>query len=471
MRCRLSVYLCVCLLIVLLVTPAQAQETGETVWYFAASETQLIAYSLDGQANVLLEDAKWDRPIRRGFRLSSDRALLLVENDDGTVPLLATANDVSVIGTEPLPDSFILHSWHAPYLIFTNDPSQSSAGWIIDTESLTVSALTGFNALRLPTQHMIRFMPDGQTLRYFSQTEDDFEAPGTLWERNLVTGKENALYTAEGRFSFVASTTDGQGWWFVYPAEDGQADITTFGNTPEIVTPAFQERRGYLLPYADVLVEVNFQCEADCPVELTSIYDRETTSYTLPVQAGFPTVRHIYENGILVDVSGENIWFLEPGNAASYLGEWSSTNLATSGMIYASLDWRWVVGIEESDNTTWTYRVQEMPQIEVVMMDTAEQFVIVLFGPDAVMTQNFTDNTYTLYNATTGEMVSLPNAAEIGIRYGEILPDGRLLVEQIRDSEERAAGLYVYDPATETYTLLIESVYAIGLRNLEQEWR
>jgi hypothetical protein len=170
---------------------ARQGEADTEIWYWAYNDSQIIAYTLDGQSRVIYEaeGAFVDRRLE-GLRLSPERAWLLDNYNQNFPPLLDSHGALSPLGAGVYPQVY-----EHPYLVVAQIGFNPREGFVYNMETQEIRQLTDrlVRNYYADGQHQTpRFLADGHTLRYYSVNEASLEASnkGTLWELDLLTGNE-----------------------------------------------------------------------------------------------------------------------------------------------------------------------------------------------------------------------------------------------------------------------------------------
>lgn len=443
-----------------------AQSDDVEQWYFGVSVEEevgaLSAFNLHGDQRVLI-----DGGVNVGFsvRLGPQLALAVLEVDgergiyrltpDEATPLIPTFEmDEALIPV-------IYLAYHHPYLVGTPSGGAESPFLLFDLESNTIDRLSGLGWSYAGVEP--KFSADGRVLRYLTwdPTEYDsyFDALWTLWERDLETGQERALHQLADVFIGAHSDRYGERW--LHSQKDSETDIRTYtfyyaDGSSEVLAEIHEEddqpTTKYLL-YDDRLLEYATPCELNCQMVFTPLEGGEPVILNLPVITydSFLPFSWVDAEHLAIRLD-EEVWLLGSDDTFTLLG---FTTTSIFGGFRFSPDGRFVV-VADARNHPEHYRVWDLHTQSVVVEEEIQPMIAVGFregGTLVINTPPARHNT-ALYRYRDGITFQLPNSDQGS--YVAVSPGGNVLYHQQEATEERPAGIYLYDPEAETLTFLAE---------------
>ncbi len=434
-------------------TPTHAQD-NVTLWFWATTPEGLVAYTLDGQINVLTDDAVLQDIPFPGIRLAADSALIF--DDENRVVYRVTSTTITA--SAPLDEQFDVFrplQYRHPYLLFTGVRVFPSAG-ILNVETMEVSPLTGFVFPNAP--HMV--FVDDTTLRYysFSDPKGATEAPSTLWERNLVTGEETALLDFDYASYRVFYSQDGQQWWVVgmYNRETQMADeVTTYGDVNPDVAAMLQTLDTYLTD--DWLVTIDTFCAADCPVSIVPLAGGEPRTLTMPINNPGQLLRintSLADGTLLLyDIPSETFYRLDPSGNLLVLGQADTRHMAP---FLPPPTTQWVVTVNEQEDGSLTYRLWDFAAGELIQEAPLENFIGITYSTNSLLLVN--GRYFSLYTGDTMyDLSTHPGYFFQPLANAQTLYSG---------SPDEPQGIYLYDAPSDTLTMLVPEGQAIRLAEL-----
>jgi len=447
-------------LLILLFSFLPAAQPAET-WYFGFVDADLIAFTATGEQRTVAPDFG---EIQVGWRFDDQTALFMSEDSAETAHLYRAtpdgATEIEVPGSPDLSNLRLQPAHSGDYVmlsVFT--PGYFPAmGVLVNVPAASAEVLTG------RVTQFARF--DGDLLRYASV--NDAGDTLTLLERSLTSGEERAIYThaADPRSApSLAPNGDGSRWIHV-ERTDGQINITlvNLDGTTETLDSGTREQPTLWQFFEDALISYPPFCEADCTL---TIHDgQEQTQLALPPESFITSVlaRPSPETLLVAILGGDDLLLLESAAARS-LGAFDPVSMLVSANAILSPDGRYLFSVVEQGDAaqffvtdlarlTPVYAVEDAVGVQVHWFERG--FIASTYGRDVTATAYLYDSQMSL---------ELPNRNEG--TYFEILPDHMLLYMLNRDEEAvGAAGIYRYDPAQRSYTLLVEAArvaYALPL--------
>lgn len=434
-------------------TPSHAQD-DTPLWFWATTPDGLVAYTLDGQINVLTDDAVLQDVPFPGTRLTADSALIF--DDENRVVYRVTPTTVTP--SAPLDEQFDVFrplEYRHPYVLFTGVRVFPSAG-ILNVETMEVSPLTGFVFPHAP--HIV-FLDD-TTLRYYSYADaaPGNDTPSTLWERDLVTGEETPLLNFDYGSYRVFYSQDGQQWWVVGlfdPDTQMTEEITTYGDVNPDVTTAVQNLDS-IVKY-DWVVTMDAFCEADCPVSISPLAGGEARTFTLPTNNSgqFPVIQTVLDDGtlLLYHISSETLYRLDPSGNLLELGQADTLHMTP---FLPPPTTQWLVTVNEQEDGSFTYRLWDFAAGELIQEAPLENFIGITYSTNSVLLVN--GRYFSLYTGDT--MYDL--SAHPG-RFFQPLAKAQTLYW---GSPDEPSGIYLYDAPSDTLTMLVPEGQPIRLAEL-----
>lgn len=462
MRRNLAVLLSLVMLVGF-VAPIHAQENeNDELWFWATTPAGLVAYTLDGQINVLIDDRARSEALYQGTRLSVETAILY-EDDSHTLSLVSS----ETVATTPLDEIFDVfqpHQYRHPYVLFSGARPFPAAG-ILNVETTEISPLTGYVNPAMPPLVFV----DDTTVRYYSYAEPapGRETPSTLWERDLVTGEETALLEFAYPSFRVFYSQDGEQWWIAGKSNTETRqfeEVTTFGEVNPAITSLLQDM-GTSGAF-ETLLTIDLSCEVDCPVTATSI-GGATFTFTLPTNNGLsPQIPARTSDGsllILHLVEEETLYRLDPSGNLTELGIIDVTSMPFSFQLASRTRWLVVLGQgEDNDPETRTYRLWDVETGQLITEAPLENFIFTNPADDSVLVFNGSQRMfYTV--ATVYDLSSYKG------RFFQPLANAQVLFETLPSATEMAHGIYVYDAPSDTFNLLVPEGRGIPLQDFSRQ--
>ncbi|NDJ77017.1 MAG: hypothetical protein GYB65_12245, partial [Chloroflexi bacterium] len=370
-----------------------------------------------------------------------------------------------------LPWTYVTHHRSLAVLAAEMGPSEDNGipfggAVLVNLDARTVDALAGTNDLYYGWESNVRFSEDGRYLRYASETEDEW----TLWERDLQTGQERAVYAD------YPGTGDryGENWLSFRRVEVGDDYVTRYvqvtldGNETILASITDDDAvKTTIRMEPDGLISYDRNCLSDpgnemgCTLEYTPFDGSDPLVYMLPGDVAardssprlFPL---LYDTHLLIELHIREdessrryteYWLLESDGAALFLG-YNGRVLADGRIVMAS------ERIAEEDDETWPYRIWDTDAMAytAAVVGTpdygAPGLEVVEFYNGIVFIEDLSDWRSSVYRFADQSAFSLP----LGwYPVFHLLPDGTTFVLDRN-------GLYHYDPATDTITPLLDEI-------------
>lgn len=449
--------------------------TSDAAWTWVNTDSQIVAIHPDGTTNIIYDqpDRFLDRNLL-GWRLSATQGLLLLNEDDFNIYMVVTRHEVQIVPLD-VPMSGWPVEIQLPYVLVMSHGSHNTP-YVLNIETLEVQALTGY----MPAWESegLRFLPDGETVRYLSYDEELNDSGVTLWERNLTTGEETALLSQDhtpvssivrGNFSVslednlaLLASPDGQAWWLAdgwtpnhdTPAEtDGSYQtLQTFGDTDERITEAlydgliWSKGAGWVIAY-------DSSCNPDCAREFSAyalsgggtITYRNVEPDTVPTQ-----IRTMTSEGQLLGTDAQGRLWLYDADSAAYLGSYSRTTGDYAE--FHEFNGRWILTEQVLEGDERLYQLWDVPSHQVVFEQTASLGFYPKYQADRVLLCQYQTQCF-LYDAATQQTFTIPG--DFADYRFDLLSNTRVLFEVGPDSAGLASGIYLLDVAIGESQLLV----------------
>jgi hypothetical protein len=460
--------------IILCATPSiLAQEEDNEIefekWYFATlwvGKGPLVAFTVDGDATILIEEEiDSGRVDSWRFDQQSGLALLYVNGKEGLYHL--TAQEAILLQLPPQIDDadglshFIPIANSGPYVVIATDPTSPAApAMLINLETNNINLLNGNVSKFRPAP---AFSEDGKYLRYISWDPEEYEdyrdAPWTIWERDLISGEEQAAHNVTDAFGSIAADHYGENW--LYRINDHDAELITYtvyhpdGSSEvfaEIETVDNRIAVVYNI-YKNHMFSFDPQCETDCQVTFSPLNGGDSRIITVPdLEYPFRPLSWFGDSHLIALVDRE-LWFLGEDGTSELIGFWSPRQLFSEEIV--SPDGRFVLALFSPDNDSDKFLVWDSQTQSVVVEGEMQVGALITYFDHGFLATNGRMENFAYYNYADEKLIWLPEV-QAGGRYVDVLPDGRLLYLQLRTSQQREVGVYVYDPNTDTFTFINE---------------
>ncbi|MBZ0318737.1 MAG: hypothetical protein K8L91_20145 [Anaerolineae bacterium] len=442
----------------------KARQTDTEVWYWAYNDSQIIAYTVNGQTKTVYEKAgEFGEQELWGKRLASDRVIL--SNRSNVMRLLIGPDDVLDIANSEWVSYFFPVDYHRPYLIGVSGGPGYVPFKITNIETGRAHQLNGYllDLYYEPSVGKPIFLPNSDSIRYFSMAERGGSQGniGTLWELDLVTGEEKILATIPFVPTRYFASPNGSQWWFFRHTNTEKLTVT-FGS----ITPETTELLASGLNLWGEYV-VDYRTEN---ILLYSIANDETLSY--PMIPHNLYIYHLYsDQSLLVVDDSFEIWQLDPAGTAKSLGwlplVWVDPfEYQMGGEGFLSNDGRWVL-VSAVDAEKQPVQLWDMERREVVLEALFGGNVLTRFTDELVLIRDIPDGRETSEKASAylinkDQTIILPEATTG--HWIDVMTGSKLLYEEYGNLAERQPGLYAYDIFSETFTLLVPDAKPVILR-------
>jgi len=452
---------------------AQKHEVDVWNWAWQENSGQLLAYSKNGEVNILLSNLiGW---VGDFWRISNSEAIGLINIDYQLSLYLfddVSATPITVVfDTEQLKFFFnagnglCLEAYKYRYLIFATRDNLGKElfrpAMILDLSTMELDLLSDSSVLNF------RFTTNVEQLRYIHVDQNGDTNTFVLRERSLKNGDETIIQEFVEISQHIESDVNGDRWlleersgddWLrnrIYHVSDNTDEVIYTRNPDELTT--IYEFVG------DDLISYQFACSTDCTLELQT-KDGTLLTYPLPDSANGLNIHTFFrtsENNLNIGLVQEN-WLLHVNEQPELLGYryGAGTHLPSS----TSPDKRFSL-IADSENYPPPKRMIidiEHNEIIFTLPQDFENIAYMTFDQEGFIINTLGRGSRILYWYSTGEIVTLPDI-ETG-EYYDILPDGNTLYSQVTGQAE--TQLYRYNPQTNEAQLLLEEVLTIPIIDL-----
>ncbi len=420
-----------------------AQPTPPRVWYFATlpATKQIVAYSVNGDShNLMTGEAKF------GMRVNGESALYVVTPPGGEAGLYRFTPDQATAIATPAGDDLTkfhpLASFGIEVVLRQTDSLLPGSALLIDSASARAVPLTG------KLQSPARFSDDGQFLRYLSVDDNH---TWSLIERTIATDQERVIYSFQSTDPLlIASATLAGDQWIIYDQNRQMNLIALDGTITNLGQMSRQTpQRKYF--FNNYLVTSDPTCSGDCALNLG-----RDLHFSYPGDGGgFPVAEPQVGQTLLVERNHD--WLLlDAAGGALPLGQTDSTHIFTPVLRSISPDGRYLLTFDGTDRYTVWDLVAKHPIVKQQDSVGAQ----ISFLTSGFLLQTFGNKAELAYRYSDQPTIDLPNSGS-GL-YFDLLPDGSLLYAlTARDSSVGAPGIYRYDPATQTYSLVLADAQAL----------
>jgi hypothetical protein len=438
-------------------------------WYFATlwiGHGPLVAFTVDGDAAILIEEEiDSGRVDSWRYDQQSGLALISINGEEGLYHL--TPQEAILLQRPPQIDDadgvshFIRIANSGPYVVIATDPTSPAApAMLINLETNNINLLNGNVSKFWPAP---AFSEDGKYLRYISWNPEEYEnyrdAPWTIWERDLISGEEQAAHNVTDAYGSIAAGHYGENWLYRINDHDAElitytvyhpdgssevfAEIETVDNRPAVVYNIYKNHMFAFDP----------QCETDCQVTFSPLNGGDSLTVTVP-EFEYPfRPQSLVEDSHLIALVNRGLWFLGKDGTSELIGFWVLNQVFSEEII--SPDGRFVLAINSPDNDANKFLVWDSQTQSLVVEGEMQVGALITYFDHGFLASNGGMRNFAYYNYADDTLLWLPEV-EAGGRYVDVLPDGRLLYLQHGTSEQREIGVYVYDPNTDTYTFISE---------------
>jgi hypothetical protein len=451
-------------LVSLLFTLSGAVRAADAKWRFAVKPTegQLIAYTVEGEQKVLIE-AEVGGQNYRGWRLTADSALAhLVIQDKGGLYRL-TSTDVQPFTAKSAEAEQLLDAkrfWTqvskaGSYIVLWSQQKVPLAdALVVNVDAGTFEKLT--DRVEGTFAQAPKLAADGRYVRYLSRNPEQDSKQTRLIEREIETGAERVLYTVEDELMpYFSVDRDGEHWLYQRLMKDGvqRALITPDGKIEQSNQAVNEPGSQMQLVTDDGILSYSPTCKQNCELTLQPYSGEPAVMLTLPANEKGYSVSSLIpldEDSWLI-YSGPANWVLRRDGPAQAL-HFSPEKLLQPFEQLLSPDHRFILALNEDetgwqvwDNQQQKFALQSKPGDRLI-------YAMIYYGDGGFVVED--GKHFTLYRTGDGQVMDLPGAKG---QYFESLADGRVLYfGTLPDTERQSPGIYLYNPADQQFTLLVE---------------
>ncbi len=425
---------------------ALAFSSPTQTWYFGqlTDSKQVIAFTSNGDVHQLniSGDAQF------GVRVDETTALFLLTDSSDKAHLYHVTPDYAAEITVPGDPDQLRKALaaSASYVVLRQNVILPSQAFLIDLTTDQAIPLTG----QLP--QLARISEDGKFLRYMSTDGSQW----SLIERTLATGQEHVVYTVMSNNPAPEIYADRHGDRWIY-ADRPQNGVVSFDmiSADGAVTPldsGTQDNQRVWRFLGNDLRSQSLRCDTLCTMEVRSASADMT--FTLPADDFYQPLAEPQPDTWLVIDSSSTFWLLRAGDAYTQLGSYDPTRIFMPSAQLISPDGRYLLTKTEDGKFSVLDLTSAKPIVQIrgtsigQIFYSAQGFTLHSYGDTSGSDQAIA------YRYSDGQTISLPNATTS--LYFDMLTDGSLLDwNQTQTDGVGAAGIYRYDPATQTYTPIV----------------
>ncbi|MDX1992678.1 MAG: hypothetical protein SF029_09820 [bacterium] len=461
----------------------QAQDADIWYWAFDPDDGRLVAYTLEGQVNTILEGAT-DIYLFRAARIAPDQAIAFVFFNGMWEPLRLNSDSTERLAefTPTAEDpTLYLFDQRGDWLVYVN-PTPVAVGGVLIRSVLLVNGSTGAVVpLERVMQEGYVFSEDGTFLRYVIARSDDEENPQwELVERDLTSGAERVAASLPSWMAFASHSSNGDHWLYLDSGtQTGVRRIILQSITGEerVLTEIDRDAMSAdtaIMNYRfvdDLLLEYDFNCRENCSYRLMSPQGEELVRYTVDFPALDVRAAWLVNAGggfltpsepELVMMIGEALFLVKPNAAPVFLGNYDPQHVTGINSLL-SPDRRYLLTVSNTE-AAQGYRLWDLATEDVVFENSPERFfqVFARYQQGGVL---ISESALDFWVYLDGEVIDLPGVEELDGRsrnYLEILPDGRVLAYE---REQSNVQLGYYDLATGEFVSLVEGALPLVLEN------
>lgn len=430
-------------------TPTRAQNDSDATWYWATTPEGIVAYTLDGEINLVLPSDEFanvsltERHLADNMTLLASRKMLYVVTPKKIINIFAGdySSRTYFGGTGEI--------YSHPYLIIWSVPSR----W-----GVVQNVETGERHELKDVASDPRLLSDGQTIRYVAEEYSVYLAltDRNLIEYSLVTQGETVLYSfdlAKGS-PFIASSDDGMLWLIGYTPDLQNhtfAQIDTVGDISQVFIDWLL--RGEATIDDNYVVAFDKNCNMYCSVRLYPFNSNEVYQILLPGLASPPPL-HItpFSDGsyFIQDFIGNTLWgwYRTRQGDLNSVGIMRPNGASIIPNIPYTQDEHWVLALADTYHeyilNLWDLQTARIV-VGIPIDKASEHRYSILSNQDTVLLKR--DNkAWKVFDSTDNTLVDIRNEQN---DYFHVLPHGQLLFEAPE------GGIYLFHANTEATTLLV----------------
>jgi hypothetical protein len=422
---------------------AQPSET----WYFAQmiDDGEIVAFTIDGDVHPLGINGDW----QFALRADAETVLLAVAPEDSDTKLYRVRPDGAVEIDIPgsVEDFRQPLAFSDPYLVLRQSSSPlPTTALLINVDSAQAQPLTG----QLPA--LAGMSADGAFLRYMSVSSDGEQ--WSLIERALATGNERVIhtFTTDNPLPLISADTHGDRWIYQGRGEDGAlvSNLLSIDGTFTMLGSGTREQPIRWSFLHDDLIGNPFNCGDTCVLQLVN--DASEVEIPTPSEGFYFPLAVPQPGSLLIQDSDDHFWLLSQADEPRLLGEYDATRVFMPPHQLVSPEARYVLTATGDEQ----YGVWDLQTGSPVALVNARFIGLILYTEHGFLIHSYGDETDNglAYRYADGETLALPHT-DVGI-YLDLLADGTLVyMLQRADDAVGEPGIYRYDPAAETYMLIL----------------
>lgn len=443
---------------------ASVAQDGDVEWHFALSRNQLVAYTLDGEVNVLHEGE--GLLSRISYRFEDNNALIHLEDGDTNTYYHVSPDSIDEIPIDP-ERTWLPMAGTERFLVLHGafEPGRFAPNILYDVQNRQLHELQGVS--NWPNQNRCcGFSADGTILRYVSFPAED-SVEWSIIERNLETGEEREFFTpnfdptdAEPRNFNILTDSHGERWFWRYVNRDNDIDsanLVDADGTNEVLGTYEATPETFFLFLGNYLAEFTIACQNDCTLRVFLDDDEEVI---LQSTGDVPSdLIRLKEGGFLGVYRGTDYFVLNEDTPPQSIGFYSP--LYVFSPYYISPDGRWYTLFDEADEPTmlvvWDAATQErvyeyrLPEDEGFFLST----VYFSSAGQIVYSNVGIQDMFVALDYASGTTTTLPVVEDEVRIYFELLADGSVLVARISRDVTEVEGIWRYDPASDTFSPIL----------------
>lgn len=463
MKILCSIVATLTLMLVLVFSPAVAQEDNGALWHWAFDPLTGDVYAFDAAGQVQTLASTEVTQLRAGWRTTPSQAFMVVEDMQRNSQLLRlTPNAI---------DNIDLHEateWRGVQELIVN----TNASVLINIRPYNVNGVMVTSMLILNNETLATLLVEHVAYRAALFSENEQSIYYARIDEQTITLARTQIDTLETEDIFIfpvgTITINGtQGHdYFYYNTRNAETNENAFyrvgfdgksellsANSTEIISPILQTQNAFAV--------VDVECRLDCAVRVNT-HEDETLEFHFSELNGILNPLRLYSdeevNYLLVHIA-DNFVLVGTDGSEMQLGEFSPlTGLSLGQVIFANGRFLFTV-----DEESAMYRVWDLQEIAVVMENDKPRnpiFSVRFSTTSASFILSEELQRYYLYR--DGEIFNLPKLADV--HYYDILPNGNILAAQLHTNQEMARGAYSYNMESGNFSLLVEDAIPIYLR-------
>ncbi|MBZ0315738.1 MAG: hypothetical protein K8L91_04905 [Anaerolineae bacterium] len=443
-------------------TPTRAQNDPETIWYWATTPEGIVAYTLDGEINLVLPSNEF-ATTRLSSHFLSDNKTLLASYETFYV---ATPNEILLRFPQISSSNMYLYEaliYAYPYVVLW-DPIRVKNGVVLNAE-------TGQTSLLQIDPLTPRILADRHTLRYVGglYSSDNIRISTHIFEYDLVSHTETSLYEFETDEGWAYSSADGVVWLIGYEYDYEQhtySRIDTVGDVSPVMIDWLLQ--GQAVIEENLVIAFDKNCRASCSARLYPLNTDEVYRIILPhLTTPPPQLFTTFSNGsyFVQDFVGDTLfeWIYTPTGDVVSLGITGQPGLPIIPSYPFTEDQNWSLALEDLYDK-YMLRIWDLNKLaislEIPIEKSAEHLYKIESNANTILLKR--DNkAWQVYDASEKVLVDISNYRD---RFFQILPNGQLFYEAPE------GGIYLFDAKLQTMTLLVPNGRAACCSAFMLDW-